>query len=105
MSRCQKLPLCPTEPMPAGCETDLPLNKLPISNGGSASGIAYLRREKKPAVRREECEYVRERTRQAPRSGKKEGEEVLQAPEQRDSPAARGEDHGEAGCPPAAHGG
>jgi len=31
------------------------------------------------------------------------GGEVLQAPEQK-SPAACGEDHGEAGCPPAAHG-
>ena len=48
---------------------------------------------------------MRETTLQTPRSVKKEGEEVLQAPEQRDSPAARGEDHGEAGCPPAAHGG
>ena len=36
---------------------------------------------------------------QTPRSGKKEGEEVLQALEQRDSPAACGEDHGEAGSP------
>lgn len=31
------------------------------------------------------------------------GGEVLQAPEQK-SPVACGEDHGEAGCPPAAHG-
>ena len=48
---------------------------------------------------------MRGTTPQTPRSVKKEGEEVLQAPEQRDSPAARGEDHGEAGCPSAAHGG
>ena len=37
--------------------------------------------------------------------GEAGGEEVLQAPEQRFSPAARDEDHGEVGCPPAAHGG
>jgi len=36
---------------------------------------------------------------------KKEGEEVLQVSEQRFSPAARSEDHGEAGCSPAVHGG
>jgi len=48
---------------------------------------------------------VRETTLQTPRTAKKEGEEVLQGLEQRFfSPAAR-EDHGEAGCPPAAHGG
>ena len=35
--------------------------------------------------------------------GEEGGGEVLQAPEQK-SPAACGEDHGEAGCPPAAHG-
>ena len=43
---------------------------------------------------------MRGTTPQTPRSVKKEGEEVLQAPEQRDSPAAHGEDHAEAGCPP-----
>ncbi|KAK4824794.1 hypothetical protein QYF61_019462 [Mycteria americana] len=33
------------EPMPAGSKTDPPLAKAePISNGGSASGITYLRR-------------------------------------------------------------
>ena len=44
---CQKLPLCPTEPMPAGSKTDPPLAKAePISDGGSASVITYLRRGK-----------------------------------------------------------
>ena len=48
MRSCQKLPPCPTEPMPAGSETDPPLAKAePISNSGSASGIRYLRRKKK----------------------------------------------------------
>jgi len=42
---------------------------------------------------------------QTPRSVKKEEEEVLQTPEQRFYPAAHNEDHGEAGCPPAVHGG
>jgi len=45
---------------------------------------------------------VRETTLQTPRSVKKE--EMLLAPEQRPSLAARDEDHGEAGCSPAAHG-
>ncbi|KAK4812037.1 hypothetical protein QYF61_026175 [Mycteria americana] len=57
----------------------------PISDGGSASGITYLRRgQKKPRqLQPEECEYVRETTLQTPRSVKKEREEVVQAPEQR----------------------
>ena len=45
--RCQKLPLCPTEPMSAGSKTDPLLAKAePISDGGSTSVITYLRREK-----------------------------------------------------------
>ena len=44
---CQKLPLCPTEPMPASSKTDPLLAKAkPISDSGSASGITDLRREK-----------------------------------------------------------
>ena len=50
----------------------------------------------------DEWEYVGEPTLQTPRSVKKEGEELLQA---LDSPAAHGEDHGEAGFAPAARGG
>ncbi|XP_030911508.1 tyrosyl-DNA phosphodiesterase 2 [Geospiza fortis] len=41
---CQKLPLCLTEPRSAGFKAD-PLwnNAVPISDGGSASGMMYLR--------------------------------------------------------------
>jgi len=42
---CQKLCPCLIEPMPAGSKTDPLLAKAkPISDGGSASGITYLRR-------------------------------------------------------------
>jgi len=35
---CQKFPLCPMEPMPAGSKMDLPLAKAkPISGSGSTS--------------------------------------------------------------------
>jgi len=45
--RCQKLPICPIEPVPGGSQTDPLLATVePISNGGSASGITYLRRGK-----------------------------------------------------------
>ena len=48
MRSCQELPLFPTEPMPAGSKTDPPLAKAePISDGGRASGITYLRQGKK----------------------------------------------------------
>jgi len=48
---CQKLPPCPTEPTPAGSKTDFPLAKAePISDGGSTSGITYLRRGEKNAA-------------------------------------------------------
>ena len=47
MRSCQKLPLCPIEPMPAGSKTDLPLAKAePIGDSGSASRITYLRKGK-----------------------------------------------------------
>ncbi|KAK4818955.1 hypothetical protein QYF61_022342 [Mycteria americana] len=75
------------EPMPAGSKMDLPLAKAkPISNGGSASGMEYLGRGKNccaTAAGKEECEYVRGTTLQTPRSAEKDGEEVLQVPEQR----------------------
>ena len=74
----------------------------PISDSGSASVTAYLRRgktaEKRKSCSREEWD-VRETTMQTQRSVKKEREEVRWS---RDSPAAHGE---MAGCPPAAHGG
>jgi len=44
--RCQNLPPCPIEPVPAGSKTDPPLQDEPISNSGSASGIRYLSRGK-----------------------------------------------------------
>ncbi|PKU49504.1 hypothetical protein llap_213 [Limosa lapponica baueri] len=73
--------------MPAGSKTDPPLAKAePISNSGSTSGIMHLRRGKNPrsnCSQREEREYVREATLQTPRSMKKEGEDMLQAQEQR----------------------
>jgi len=55
---CQNLPPCLTEPVPAGSKTDPPLAKAkPISEGGSAPGITYLRRGNKNcgkmAVKRE----------------------------------------------------
>ncbi|GAB0181312.1 hypothetical protein GRJ2_000596500 [Grus japonensis] len=55
------------EPIPAGSKTDPLLAKAkPISNGGSASGIMYLRREKNPTKincsQREEREDVRNST-------------------------------------------
>lgn len=40
--RCQKLPLCPIQPMLAGSKTDSPLAKAePISHSGSTSMITY----------------------------------------------------------------
>jgi len=45
---CEKIPPCLTEPVPAGSKMDPPLAKTePISNGGIASGITYLRMGKK----------------------------------------------------------
>ena len=66
-------------------KTDPPLAK---ANSGNTSVITYLRRGKGfcatgAAIGREGWEYVRETTMPTPRSVKKEGEEVLQAPEQR----------------------
>jgi len=48
---CQKISLCPTEPMTAGCRMDPSLAKTkPFSDGGSISVITYLRRKKKPCI-------------------------------------------------------
>jgi len=83
--RHQGLSPCRAEPLSAGSKVDLLLAKaMPISNTGGTSAIAYLRKGKKGCVAavREECENVRETTLQSPRSVQKEGEEVLQAPEQ-----------------------
>jgi len=51
---CKKLPLYLIKPVPAGSKMDPPLAKAkPISDGGNASGITYLRRGKKPAVKQQ----------------------------------------------------
>ena len=85
--KCQKLPPCQTEPIPAGSKTDPLLAKAePFSDSGSSSLITYLTRGKNcctTAAGREEWENVRETVVQTPRSVKKCGEEVLQVPEQR----------------------
>ena len=46
--RCQKLPPYDAETMPASSKTDPLLAKAePISDGGSASGMTYLRKREK----------------------------------------------------------
>jgi len=45
---CEKLPPCVIKPVPDDSKTDPPLAKAkPVSNGGSASVITYLRRGRK----------------------------------------------------------
>jgi len=45
---CQKLPPCLIKPVLAGSKMDLSLPKAqPVSNGGSTSGITYLRKGRK----------------------------------------------------------
>lgn len=47
MRRCQKLPICQIEPVPAGSKEDPSLAKArPISDGGSASGRIDFRGQK-----------------------------------------------------------
>jgi len=78
---CQKLPLCPTDPVPASSKMDPLLAKAePISYCGGTSGIKYGRREKN-------CSGVetgvRICVRKSPAEVSKEGgEDVLQTPEQ-----------------------
>jgi len=49
---CEKLPPCLIKPVLAGSKTDLTLPKAkPISDGGSASGITYLRNRRKKPLR------------------------------------------------------
>jgi len=44
---CEKLPTCPMEPVLPSSKMDLPLAKAkPVSDGGSASVITYLKRAK-----------------------------------------------------------
>jgi len=57
MRSCEKLPPYLMKPVPAGSKTDQPPAKAkPISNGGSASVITYLRRGKKTAVKQQSRE-------------------------------------------------
>jgi len=83
---CEKLPPCLIELMPAGFKTDpLLATAKPISNCCSASVITCLRRGKSccgTAIKRKEGGNVRETTLQTPKSLQKEGEEVLETPEQ-----------------------
>ena len=84
--------------MPAGSKMDLLLAKAkPISNSGSASVITYLRRGKEVTVQRqlqpERGVRLCERNNSADTKVSEEGG------------GGDAEDHGEAGCPPAAHGG
>jgi len=85
--RCQKLPPCLTEPVPAGSRMDLLLAKAKtISDSGRVSEITYLWKGKKTLHNNLQVERgVRqcETALQTPRSVKKEAEEVLQVPEQR----------------------
>jgi len=104
---CQKLPPSPTELVPAGSKTDLPLAKAkPISDCGSASGITYLKRKKTPCLTAFAAERgVRICGRNNSADTKVSGEGGGGgSPGAGDfSPAACDEDLGEAGCPPAAH--
>jgi len=105
---CQKLPPCLIKLVPAGSKTDLRLAKAkPISNGHSASRIAHLRSGEKPAqLQLERGMRICERNNSADTKVSEEGGgRRCSRHQSRDSPAARGEDHGEAGCAPAAHGG
>jgi len=57
---CEKLPPCPTEPVPTSSKTDPLLAKAElISEGGSASGITYLRSGKKNMQQHPEKRGVR----------------------------------------------
>ena len=97
--------------MPAGAKTDLPLPKpKPISNCGNNSVITYLRRGRKKlqwdsswekGVRR--CE----RNNSADTKVREEGGErrCSRHWSRKSSLATHAEDHGEAGCPSAVHGG
>ena len=104
LSSCEKLHPCLIKPVPASFETDLPLAKAkPISNSGSTSVITYLRRGKtrdETAARLCEKNYSAHTkvSEEGGRGGAPDaGAEI--------SPAACDEDYGEAGCPPASHGG
>lgn len=51
---CQKIPQCSTEPVTASSKTHPPLAKAePVSDGGSASVMTYLRSRKNSAVQQQ----------------------------------------------------
>ena len=86
MWSCQKIPPCPTEPMPAGSKKDPPLAKAkPSSDGGSTSGIKHSQEGKKPAeLQQERGVRVCERNNSADTKVRAEGGE-------RSAPGARAE--------------
>ena len=101
---CWKLPLCLMEPTPASSKTGPPLAKAePISNGGSTSGIMYLRRGKICCVTAtaagERSENMWEQQLCRPPGRGRRRQEELQALS-RNSLAAGGEARGEAGYAP-----
>jgi len=107
---CQKLPPCLTDPVPAGSKMDMQLAKAKaISDGGSTSGITQLRSGKKPVMKwqsRERSEMDERNNSADTKVSEERGERRCSRHWSRDvSPAACDEDHGEAGCPPTAHGG
>ncbi|CAM9245182.1 unnamed protein product [Bubo scandiacus] len=92
--------------MPASSKTDPPLAKAePISSSGSTSGITYLRRGKSCCTTATAAGERNERNNSADPKVIEEGGGGGASGTGADSPAAHGEDHSEAGCAPAAHGG
>jgi len=94
-----------------GSKTDLPLDKAePISDGSSAYVIIYLKRGKKLLCKKrrqpERGLKICERRNSADTEVSEEGGgRRCSRHQSRDSPAAHGEEHGEAGCALAARGG
>jgi len=107
---CEKLPPCLIKPVPAGSNTDLLLAKAkPIHNSGRASVITYLRGGKKlqwkqQSRERSETMWDKQLCRHQGQ-WRRRGRRCSRCLSRQFSLAACGEDHGEAGCPPAAHGG
>jgi len=107
---CKKLPPCLIKTVSASSKTDPPLPKAkPISNNGSASVITCLRRGRKIIVVRLQLgrgARLRERNNSADTKVSEEGWRTCSRCWSRESSLANhDEDHGEAGFPPAAHGG
>jgi len=111
VTSCWKLPPCLINPVPAGSKTDPPLAKAkPISDSGSASGITYLRKGRKNTAGKRQLERgVRqcERNNSADTKVSEEagGRRYLKHQSREAFLATRDEDHGEAGCSLAIHGG